>query len=103
VQATIYDAGRRCRNERERRAACLRAIVEDAARRGDTVLVLEQDDSLVSWDNQRLIEFTRAAGGRDTLRYEHRRAAADLALAIRTRSSGAGPKTATGDEASSRS
>jgi len=82
VQATIYDAGRRYRNERERRAACLRAIVEDAARRGDAMLVLEQDDSLVSWDNQHLIEFTRAAGCRDTLRYEHRRAAVDLALAI---------------------
>jgi hypothetical protein len=54
VQATIYDAGRRYRNERERRAACLRAIIEDAARRGDAMLVLEQDDSLVSWDNQHL-------------------------------------------------
>jgi hypothetical protein len=41
-----------------------------------------QDDSLVSWDNQHLIEFTRAAGCRDTLRYEHRRAASELALAI---------------------
>jgi len=40
VQATIYDAGRRYRNERERRAACLRAIVEDAAQRGDAMLVL---------------------------------------------------------------
>jgi len=36
------------------------------------MLVLEQDDTLLSWDNQRLIEFTRAAGCRDTLRYEHR-------------------------------
>ncbi|CAN5250293.1 hypothetical protein BH20ACT5_BH20ACT5_12840 [soil metagenome] len=47
------------------------------------MLVLEQDDSLLlSWDNQHLIEFTRAAGCRDTLRYEHRRASTDLALAI---------------------
>ena len=29
-----------------------------------------------------LIEFTRAAGRRETLRYEHRRASTDLALAI---------------------
>ena len=82
VRATIYDAGRHYRNERERRAACLRAIVEDAAAAGHAMLVLEQDDSLLSWDNQHLIEYTRAAGCRDTLRYEHRRASADLALAI---------------------
>ena len=42
VTATIYDAGRRYRNERERRAACLHALVGDAARRGDAMLVLEQ-------------------------------------------------------------
>ena len=81
VTATIYDAGRRYRNERERRAVCLRALVGDAARRGDAMLVLEQDDTLLSWDNQRLIEFTREAGCRDTLRYEHRRAASALLLA----------------------
>jgi len=63
-------------------AAGLRAIVNEAARRSDTMLVLEQDDSLVSWDNQHLIEFTRAAGCRDTLRYEHRRASAEQLLAI---------------------
>ena len=46
------------------------------------MLVPEQDDSLLSWDNQHLIEFTRAAGCRATLRYEHRRAPTELALAI---------------------
>jgi hypothetical protein len=81
VTATIYDAGRRYRDERARRAACLHALVLDAARRGDAMLVLEQDDTLLSWDNQRLIEFTRQAGCRDTLRYEHRRAASELLLA----------------------
>ncbi len=82
VTATIYDAGRRYRNERERRAACLHALIIDAAQRGDAMLVLEQDDTLLSWDNQRLIEFTREAGCRDTLRYEHRRAASELLLAV---------------------
>jgi len=82
VTATIYDAGRRYRNERERRAACLRALIIDVARRGDAMLVLEQNDTLLSWDNQRLIEFTREAGCRDTLRYEHRRAANELLLAM---------------------
>jgi hypothetical protein len=48
VTATIYDAGRRYRNERERRAACLRALIIDATQRGDAMLVLEQDDTLLS-------------------------------------------------------
>lgn len=82
VTATIYDAGRRYRNERERRAACLHALIVDAAHRGDGMLVLEQDDTLLSWDNQRLIEYTRDAGCRDTLRYEHRHAASELLLAV---------------------
>lgn len=82
ISATIYDAARRYSNERDRRAACLRALVGDCARRGDAMLVLEQDDTLLSWDNQRLIEFTRDAGCRDTLRYEHRRAAGELLLAV---------------------
>ncbi len=82
IQATVYDAGSRRRNERERRAACLRAVVEDAARRGDMMLVIDQDDSMLSWDNQLLIEFTRAAGCRDTLRYQHRRAASEQLLAL---------------------
>jgi len=82
VTATIYDAGRRYRNERDRRAACLRALITDAAQRGDAMLVLEQDDTLLSWDNQRLIEFTREADCRETLRYKHRRAAGELLLAI---------------------
>lgn len=80
--ATVYDAGRRYRTERDRRAACLQALVVDTAGRGDAMLVLEQDDTLLSWDNQRLVEFTRAAGCRETLRYEHRRAAAEPLLAL---------------------
>jgi hypothetical protein len=82
VTVTIYGAGRRYRNERERRAACQGSLITDAARRGDAMLVLEQDDTLLGWDNQRLIEFTREAGCRDTLRYEHRRAASELLLAV---------------------
>ncbi len=67
IQVTVYDAARRYRNEREQRAACLRAVVNDVAARAHTILVLEQDDPLLSWDSQHLIEFTRAAGCRDTL------------------------------------
>lgn len=62
VQATIYDAGTRYRTDRDRRAACLRALVQGAVKRGDAQLVLEQDDTLLAWDNQRLVEYNRAAG-----------------------------------------
>ncbi len=82
VRATVYDAGLRHRNERERRAACLYALIHDCADRGDSFLVLEQDETLRSWDSQCLIEFTRAVGCRDSLRYEHRHAASELLLAL---------------------
>jgi hypothetical protein len=70
------------RSELDARDACLRALVGDAAAAGAAMLVLEQDDSLRRWDNQRLIEITRDVGSRDTLRYQHRRAATDQLLAI---------------------
>jgi hypothetical protein len=82
VQATIYDASRGYKTERDARAACLEAVVADAAVEGHTLLIIEQDDTLVSWDNQKLIEYTRAARCRDSLRYEHRRAASEQLLAI---------------------
>ena len=82
VQATIYNAGMTHRSELDARDACLRALVGDAAAAGAAMLVLEQDDSLRRWDNQRLIEITRDVGSRDTLRYQHRQAATDQLLAI---------------------
>ncbi len=81
VTATIYGAGRRHRNERERRAACLTALVVDAAARDDAMLVLEQDDTLVVADRKLLYRATREAGCPD-LRYEHRRAAVEQLLAL---------------------
>lgn len=82
VRATIYDAGRRHRTERDRRAACLRALVGDLARQGRSAVVIEQDETLLSWDNQCLIEATRAASCRDTLSYRHATAASEQLLAI---------------------
>lgn len=84
IALTVYDAARRYRTEREARAACLRALVEDLAASGaaDTRLVLERDDSLVSFDNQRLIEATRATAQRGLLRYEHLPAHAEPLLAL---------------------
>lgn len=51
-----------------------------ACRSGDTLVVTKLDR--LSWDNQRLIEFIREAGCRDTLRYERRRVASELLLAV---------------------
>jgi len=70
VEVVIYDAGKRYPTQRQAREECLRAVVTDAAAEaGEIRLVLEQDDSLVQWDAQRLIELARAAGCRDWLRY----------------------------------
>lgn len=81
ARATIYDAGRRYRTERERRSACLRALVADAAQRGDAILVLEQDDTLIASDRKLIYRATRDAACAD-LRYEHRRAAVEQLLAL---------------------
>jgi hypothetical protein len=83
LETTIYDAGRLHRTDREARAACLALLVEDlAGASNDTKLVIEQDDSLVSYDNQHLIEAIRATGQRETLQYEHRRAYEEPLLAL---------------------
>jgi len=83
VEVVIYDAGRRYPTERAARGECLRAVVADAAAAvGETRLVLEQDDSLVRWDGQRLIELARAAECRERVRYNHLRASAEQLLAV---------------------
>ncbi|MGI8414348.1 MAG: hypothetical protein ACR2QA_18020 [Solirubrobacteraceae bacterium] len=81
VSATVYDAGQRYRYELDARAACLRGVVKDAAGRGETMLVIEQDDSLVDWDRRRLYALAREAR-LPLLRYEHRRASAEQLLAV---------------------
>ncbi len=45
ARATVYDAGNRYRTEWDRRSACLQALIVDVARRDDTMLILEQDDT----------------------------------------------------------
>ncbi len=82
VEVVIYDAGRRYSTQRRAREACLRAVVTDAAAEAAALLVLEQDDSLVQWDAQHLIELARATGCRDRLRYDHLRASAEQLLAV---------------------
>lgn len=81
VTATVYDAGRRYRDELDARAACLRGLIDDATHQEDTLLVLEQDDSLIDWDRRQLYALARNAH-LSRLRYEHRRASAEQLLAI---------------------
>lgn len=81
TSAKIYSAGRAGR-ELVAREACMRAVVADMIAGGQHVLVIEQDDSLLWWDQQRLIEITRETGCRDSLRYEHQRAEHELLLAV---------------------
>ncbi len=61
MTATVDDANQRYRDELDARAACLRDLMEDAAGRGDTMLVIEQDDSLLDWDRRQLHALAREA------------------------------------------
>lgn len=81
VQAVIYDAGR-AGTERERRARCLRALVDDSIRRPQTRIVFDLDDTLRSWDRQQMIDLTRAADAKDRITYEHQTRHQELLLAI---------------------
>ncbi|MCW2539657.1 MAG: hypothetical protein JWN95_1382 [Frankiales bacterium] len=81
IQATIYNAGRSHGTEWERRSACLRALVADCAQRGDTMLILEQDDTLIAADRKLLYRAARDERCPD-LRYEHRRASVEQLLAL---------------------
>lgn len=83
VEATVYIASAaNYRTELPRRAACLRALVEDQAGADDVRMVIDEDEGLVSWDNQRLIDYTRQAACRETMRYQHKQSHADLLLAF---------------------
>ena len=56
MRATIYKASRGYRTEKQQRAACLRQLMRDNADGIQTLVILDQDDSLLRWDKQRLIE-----------------------------------------------
>jgi len=79
VKAVVYDAGRSLR-DLAARAVCLAALVADVAESGGRI-VLERDESLGTWDDQRLIEITRnlEAG---LVRYEHRSPTEELLLGL---------------------
>lgn len=81
LHATVYDAGRRHRTQMLARAACLSTLVEDLATT-ETLIVLDQDETLVHSDRRLLYRAVRAAGREAAFRYEHRRAATERLLGI---------------------
>ncbi len=82
VAATVYDAGQRGATERDRRTACLQRLVADVADGLDTIIVLEQDDTLMASDRRVLYAATRQDGCVEAVRYEHSRAGAEHLLSI---------------------
>lgn len=83
LHATVYDAGRRYRTQMLARAACLSALVEGLATTDvETLIVLDQDETLVHSDRRLLYRAVRAAGREATFRYEHRRATTERLLGI---------------------
>lgn len=83
LRATAYDARRRHRTQLLARAACLSALIDDLATSAvDTVIVLDQDETLVQSDRRLLYRAVRDVGREGTLRYEHRRAATEQLLGI---------------------
>ncbi|MDD4867090.1 MAG: hypothetical protein PHQ28_08225 [Mycobacterium sp.] len=63
IRANVYNAGNRYPTHNERRAKCLKKLVFHNAGGPETLLIIDRDDTLVSFDNQRLIEYTRPAAG----------------------------------------
>lgn len=83
LRATVYDAGQRHRNQVLARAACLSALIDDLSDSNiETLIVLDQDETLVQSDRRLLYRAVRTAGREATPRYEHRRAATEQLLGI---------------------
>jgi hypothetical protein len=81
VPTTLYRASASRGTQTTRRRACLARLVADLATRADR-LVLESDERQDVRDRRDLVELTRAAGCRDTLRYEHLRASQEPLLSV---------------------
>ena len=81
MRVVVYDAGR-SDTERDRRARCLEALVEHALEYEQARIVFDLDETLRSWDRQRMLELTRAASARERISYEHHHRHAEPMLAI---------------------
>lgn len=83
LRATVYDAGRRHRNQVLARAACLSAIIDDAAASDvESLIVLDQDETLIQFDRRLLYRSVHAIGREHDLHYQHRRSNAEQLLGI---------------------
>jgi hypothetical protein len=78
---TIYDASAH-RDPRAARDAAMTALVDDLAKMGAELLVIEQDDQAVASDRRIIRERAERAGCQDVLRYQHQRASGEALLAI---------------------
>jgi hypothetical protein len=81
VPTTLYRAPASLGTQTTRRRACLARLVADLAATADR-LVLESDEGQDARDRQDLVELTRTAGCRHTLRYEHLRASQEPLLSV---------------------
>ncbi|MFF5174025.1 hypothetical protein ACFY3U_15465 [Micromonospora sp. NPDC000089] len=81
AEVVLYD-GTAYRSQKDARDACLRALVEDAAKAGAERLVLELDDSRRSADARLLNAQLRLNGLTGGVRYDHLRAYEDCLLAV---------------------
>ncbi|MFD9705403.1 hypothetical protein [Lentzea sp. NPDC059081] len=77
---TIYD-GSGCARRRQR-DACLVHLVADLAKSGASMLVLEQDDSVLDADKKLLYRTVREQGCHEMLVYRHHRAHEEPLLAL---------------------
>jgi hypothetical protein len=81
AQAIIYDATA-YRSVKSARDAALTRLVDDAAKIGAQMLVIERDDQSEASDKVIIRGRTQIAGCSDTLRYTHKRAYEEPLLAI---------------------
>jgi hypothetical protein len=79
-EVTIYDGS--AHGRRHQRDACLLRLIADAAQAGVSMLVLEQDDSVLDVDKRLLYRRVRELGCEDTLVYRHHRAHEEPLLAL---------------------
>jgi hypothetical protein len=81
VQVAIYDATS-YRNIKSARDAALARLVDDAAKIGAQLLIIERDDQSEASDKLIIRSRLQIAGCGDTLRYAHKRAHEECLLAI---------------------
>lgn len=80
LATTVYRAPKDGRNEVERRARCLDALIDDLAIGSPAALCLERDETLTARDRQRFVEASRRTG--QTLNHQHASTAEEPLLAI---------------------